>query len=126
MLAPDRIGEVRANDDAVEVGDHEEGWVLQRLPIVEELFIGLFEVLVMAFVLPTEVPAKPDVRPPTATARLGRTLLESICFTPAIGIGSRHTKHCADVDEMFLCGSTFSVGIANPLCGELGSIHDCL
>ncbi len=126
VFTPDRIREVGADDEAIEVGDHEERRVLQRFPIVEELLVGPLEVLVMPLVLPAKVSAKPDVGPPIAPARLGRTLLEGIRFAPTIGVGGGYTEHRADVDKVLLCGCTLSVGVAEPLGGELGGVHDCL
>jgi hypothetical protein len=71
----------------VEITDHKEWQVLQRLSIVEKLLVGCFEILVMTFVLPAEVSAKPDVCPAVTTIRLGRSLLEGVPCTLTIGIG---------------------------------------
>ena len=80
MFAPDGIGEVGPDDEAVEVGDHQEWRVLERFPIVEQLLVGPFEILVMPLVLPAKVPAKPDVRPAIATTRLACALLEGVRY----------------------------------------------
>ena len=49
--------------EAVEVADHQERQVLQILAVLEQLVIRLFQVGMLALVLPGDVPAKPDVGP---------------------------------------------------------------
>ena len=47
--------------EAVEVADHQERQVLQILAVLEQLVIRLFQVGMLALVLPGDVPAQPDV-----------------------------------------------------------------
>jgi len=73
-----RPGEVGMNLEPVHVGDDEQGRVVERLPVAQELVVGGFQVLVLALVLPGEVALLPDVGPALAAAVFGRPLLEGV------------------------------------------------
>ncbi len=80
------VGEVGVDDDAVHVADDQQGRVLQRLAVLEELVVGRPEVLALPLVLPAEAVLLPDVRPALAAALLGRPLLEGEPLPRPVGV----------------------------------------
>ena len=85
----DGVGEVRVDDDALEIGDDQQRRVQQRLAVLQELAIGLVQVGVLSLVLPGEVAHLPDVGPPVAAGRLARAGLEGVPAARGIGLGRR-------------------------------------
>jgi len=105
--------------EAVEVADDEEGWVLQVLAVLLYLPVGGREVLVLAFVLPREVAAHPDVGPTARAARLAGAFLEGV--VGAVGVGGRRgglAEDGAEVEEVLLGGAALGERAALPLGNE--------
>ena len=59
-----RAVEIRADDVAIEIADYKQRWVKQRFAITQQLLIRCIEVLLFAFVFPSETTFLPNVREP--------------------------------------------------------------
>ena len=59
-----RAVEIRADDVAIEIADYEQRWVKQRFAITQQLLIRCIEVLLFAFVFPSETTFLPNVCEP--------------------------------------------------------------
>ena len=68
----DRVGKVGVDADELGVGHHEQGRVLQALPVLQELVIRPVEVGVFAFIFPGEKVLFPDIGEPPAGSRFER------------------------------------------------------
>jgi hypothetical protein len=91
--------------EAVEVADHQERQVLQILAVLEQLVIRLFQVGMLALVLPGDVPAKLDVGPAGATAGFLGAALKGVEAAGWVGIGrGGHPEQLAQVVEVRLRG----------------------
>jgi hypothetical protein len=113
-------GEVGPDLDRLEVGDDEEGRVLQRVAVALELEVGGLEVLPLALVLPGEEAALPDVGEAVAALQLLGPLLEGVPGALGVGVGgSGLTQDAAQVDEVGLRGRALGGRDAAPLGGEL-------
>ena len=117
-------GEVGPDFDCLEVGDDEEGRVLQRVAVTLELEVGGLEVLALALVLPGEEAALPDVGEAVAAAQLLRALLERVPGAVGVGVGGGGlAQDAAQVDEVGLRRRALGGGDAAPLRGELAGRH---
>ncbi len=104
----DRVREVRVDDDLVDIGDDQQGWVEQGLAVLEELLVGSIQVGMLALVLPREVAPLPDVGPAVASALGVRTSLEGKGRAGGISFRWRGVAdQVAQVDEMFLGAGAF-------------------
>ena len=113
-------GEVRVDLKAVEIADHEQRRVLQRLSVLQKLLVGGLKVLVLALVLPAEVVALPDIGKAVAAVLLLGALLKGVPLARGVSlVGRLDTQHPAQVDEVLLGGSMLVAGRALPLRGEL-------
>jgi hypothetical protein len=75
--------------EPVKVANNEEGRILQRFPVLQELAVGGLEVPLLAFVLPAEVTALPHISPAISTSDLFRALLEGVGLPGRVLIGGR-------------------------------------
>jgi hypothetical protein len=85
----DCIGPVRMNTKSLHVADNEKRRIFQGDGILLQLSIGSFEVLMLALILPTEVPTFPDICPSIATGQFGGAALEAIPFTIGVSLCRR-------------------------------------
>jgi hypothetical protein len=109
--------------DPLEIGDHEERWVLERVLVVDELAVRGLAVLAV-LVLPGEEALLPDVGEAVTPVELPGTLLERIPGARRVGLRwPRLTEHGAQVQEVGLGGGTFAGRHAAPLRGELEGGH---
>ena len=116
-----RVGEVGVDLEALQVADNQEGRVFQGLAILEQLLVGGGEVLVLALILPAEVAALPDVRPPSPPPVFSTPFSKAYQSPGGIGlVGGGDAEQAAEVDEVFLGGGAFGASAAEPLRGELG------
>ena len=100
---PDGVGEVGVDAKALAVADDQERRVAERAAVEQQLAVGFVQVGVVAFVLPGEVVALPDVGVALSAGRLGRARLEGVPGARRIGFGRRGmVEQPAEVDEMFL------------------------
>ena len=65
------VDEVGVDDDGREVGDHQQGRVVQRLAVLQQLLVGPVQVGVLALVLPAEAAALEDVGEALLAVQLG-------------------------------------------------------
>jgi hypothetical protein len=113
--------------DPLEIGDHEERWILERVLVVDELAVGSLAVLALALVLPGEKALLPDVGEAVTAVELLGALLERVPGTRGIGIGrGRLAEHPAEIAEVGLGGRALPGRHAAPLRGELGRGHPCV
>jgi len=119
-----RPGEVGVDLEPVHVGDDEQGRVVERLPVAQELVVGGLQVLVLPLVLPGEVALLPDVGPAFAAAVLGCPLLEGVGGPLRVRVGGgRLSEHPAQVDEVLLGARSFLEIRGRPLPDELLGGH---
>ena len=139
MRLLNRAVEIGADDEAVEIANHEQGWIEQRFAITEKLFVCFVEVLFLALVFPGEAALFPHVGK-AALARFAgvgcfaqleklgvfdNALLEAEEVRAAgIGFRGRRLAHqTAEVIEVALIGRCFLTRVARPLFLELGGCH---
>jgi hypothetical protein len=116
--------EVRVNLDPLEVGDHEERRVLERVSVPLQLEVRGLEVLALALVLPGEEALLPDVGEAITSVELLGALLEGVPGAGRVGIGRGGlAQHPAQVAEVGLGRRPFAGGNAAPLRGELEGGH---
>ena len=99
----DRIGPVRMNAKPLHVANDQERRIFKGNGILLQLHISGLQVLMLALILPAEIPTLPDIRPAVAPSKLGRAALEAIPFP--LGVGIRRSalfQQPAQVDEMLL------------------------
>ena len=82
-------GEVRVDLDPIEIGDHQERWILERVLVIDELAVGGLAILVLALVLPGEEALLPDVREAVTAVELLGALLERVPRAGRVGIRRR-------------------------------------
>ena len=110
-----RVGEVGVDLEAVEVADHQEGRVVQRFAVLQQLAVGGGQVLALALVLPGEVAALPHVGEAVAALHLAGALLEGVVLAGGVGlVRSGHAQHAAQVDEVLLGGRPLGLGATQP------------
>jgi hypothetical protein len=125
VLHPPRAGEVGVDLDALHVGDDEEGRVLQRLPVEEELVVGLAEVGPRLLVLPAEEALFPHVGPALTGVVLVRPLLEGEALCGLVHFGGGGVAHeGAEVHEVLLVGRALREPGALPLSHERQRVHE--
>ena len=110
----DGVGEIGMDDDLIGVRDDQQRRVLERLAVLEQLVVSLLQIFMLAFVLPTEVAAVPDVGPAIAAFLLGDAIFEGeeIAFGIQIDRGFVPDQ-AAEVDEVFLAGrALFELDVA--------------
>ena len=113
------VGEVGVDLDAVHVAHHQQGRILQRLAVVEQLAIGGRQVAARPLVLPAEVAPLPDVGPALAAARPRRPRLERVAPPRRVRlVGRRHAQQPAEVDEVLLRRGALASGVLTPLGHE--------
>ncbi len=116
----DRGREIGMDDQPIHVTHNQQRRVLQCLAVQEKLVIGGVQVLVLAFVLPAEEVAFPDVGPAVAAAVLGRAALKREPFTRGIDIGRfGMVEHFAQVKEVLLGGTAFGEANTFPFGDEI-------
>jgi hypothetical protein len=106
--------------EAVEVGDDQERRVFEVFAVLEELDVGVTEVLALLLVFPGEVAAFLDVGEAIAAGGLGSAFLEGVVLAGGVGVGDGVVEEGAEVDEVFLGGGAFGLGGGRPLGGEFG------
>ena len=107
--------------EAVEVADDEQRRIEEVFAVVEELFVGFFEVLVLAFVLPGEVAAHPDVGVALASAGFGDVFFEGVTFALGVGFGGlRLAEHLAEIEEVRLGAAALGLRVDLPAVDEVG------
>ena len=114
------VGPVRYDDDAIDVARHEERRIVERGGVLLDLNYRLFEVLVFAFIFPSEAALSPNVGPTISAACLGRALLERIGISGWVGVvGFGFAEEVAEVIEVGLGGGSFGLGNRAPLVNKL-------
>jgi hypothetical protein len=106
--------------EAVEIADAEEWGVAEVLAIVVDLFVGGFEVFVLALVFPCEMVAEPDVREAFTAVDLVEWLVEGVTLTGRVrsgGVGL--TEHVAEIDEVGLRAAAFAERVDLPTLNEV-------
>ncbi len=120
----DRVGEVGVDLDPLDVGDDQEGRVLEGLGVEFELPVRFVEILARFLVLPAEVAAVPDVGETTPAAGFAEPLLEGEEAPLGVHLGRRRvTDQAAEVDEVGLGSSAFGQGGGAPGGLEFGDVH---
>jgi len=120
----DGAREVGVHLEAIQVADHQEGRVLQRLAVVQQLLVGRRQVLALALVLPGEVAPFPDVGEAITAGRLLRALLEGVPVAGRVRlIGRGEAQHPAQIDEMLLGARALLGRAGGPLGGKFGRCH---
>lgn len=110
----DRAGEVGVDLETVQVADDQQRRVFEGFAVEQQLVVGGYQVLVLAFVLPAEVAALPDVGPAVAAAGLADAALEGVEGSLGIGRGRLVlAQQFADVEKVLLAGAAF--GEVGPL-----------
>jgi hypothetical protein len=110
--------------DPVEIGDHEERWVLEGVLVVDELAVGGPQVLALALVLPGEEALLPDIGEAVTAVELLGPLLERVPGAGRVGIGrGRLAEHPAEVAEVGLGRGALAGRHTAPFRGELGGGH---
>jgi len=106
--------------EGFEVADDEEGRVVESFAVVVELVVSLFEVFVLAFVLPGEVIATPDIGEAFAAAGFAYVFLEGVVFAGGVDVGRPGlVEDFAEVIEMGLGAGVFGLGEDLPFTDEL-------
>ncbi len=119
-----RRGEVGVDHDAVHVAHAQERGVAEGFAVSEELVVGGFEVLVLAFVLEGEEVLLPHVGPAVAAAVLGGAALEREPFALGIGVGRLGVvEQLAQVEEVLLRAGALREVRLLPLDEETGDVH---
>ncbi len=97
------VGELGVDADDLHIGDDEQRRILQRVVILEQLLIRLIEVLVLALVLPGEVPLLPNVGEALSAGGFGRARLEGepLAFRVVLG-GRGMIQQAAEIVEVGL------------------------
>jgi hypothetical protein len=120
----DTVGPVGPDNDPIHVGHDQQRRIFKRDRILQELSVGLLEIGVSAFILPTETFAPPHVGPAIAATRLVRSLLERERGAGGIGrhrIG--HAQQRAEIIEMALrCRALLQLDLA-PLFEKFVRCH---
>jgi hypothetical protein len=88
--------------EPIELADHEQWRVVQRLPVDKKLVVCGLQVPLPSFVLPPEATALPHVGESVASACLLRSLLECVLVASRILVRRRRAEQLAQVDEVFL------------------------
>ena len=118
------FGEIGVDDDAVQIADDEEGRAGEGVAIEEELVVGVFQILVLAFVFPAKEILFPDIGEAIAAAVLFRAFFKAEGFARGIGLGGRGmAQHAAQVEEMLLRGGAFLELDFSPLGDEFGGVQ---
>ena len=95
------------NAKAGHVGDDEQGRVFQRQRVLAQLVEGGVEVFVLAFVLPGEAVAFPDVGPAAAAGVLACAAFEAVALAARVVFsGGGLAQKPAEVDEVLLGGGS--------------------
>jgi len=109
--------------EPVEIAHDEQGRVLERLAVVEQLLVGSRQVRSLALVLPSEMVLLPDVGEPVAAGSLLGALLERIMLIGRVVVRSWVSEHPAQVDEVLLGRGALGTRAARPLGRELRRRH---
>lgn len=100
-----RTGEVRVDLESVQIAHDEQGRILQRLPVLQQLLVRVGKVRALLLVLPREAIPLPDVGESLPSFLLLGALLECVPFAGWVRlVGCRYTDHPAEVDEVLLRG----------------------
>jgi len=92
---------VRVDLEPIEVGDHQQRRVVERLAVVVELPAGRLQVLALALVLPREVAALPDVGEAATAVELLGPFSKGVGLPRRVRVMGRWlAEHPADVDEL--------------------------
>ena len=131
-----RAVEIRADDVAVKIADHEQRRIEQRFAVAEQLLARFIKVLVLALVFPTEAVLFPNVSPALLwfaslfiEGQKARLLDDALLKTKEIlaariGFDWRLVmKHPAQVGEVLLIRGRFLARVARPLLFEFGWRH---
>jgi hypothetical protein len=119
------IREVGVDEDALGVGDDQQGRILERVFIGKELGVGDIEVLFVAFVLPAEVAAFPDIGEALGAGGGGDGALEGVVEIGAIGGGGGGlVEEGAEIAEVFGVGLALVAGGGAPLGPEFLWCHE--
>ena len=112
------------DDDSVKIAQDEQGRVLKRIAIEEELVIGGIQILMLALVLPAEEAPLPDIREPVTAAMLGNAALKAEGVARGVKFyRGRMADQTAEVDEMFLGGRTLLQFDLPPLGYKIACRH---
>ncbi len=126
MPGRDQAGEGGVDADELDIGNDEEGRILQGGGVELELPEGRVQVLALAgaLVLPGKATAPPDIGPPLAPAGLAGPLLEAEPVPLGIGLGRAvDADQGAEVEEVFLGGLFLSQGYAIPFADKVVRSH---
>lgn len=117
-------GEIGVNLEAVHVADDEEGRVFEILAVPEQLGVGFFEVFALAFVLPAEMAAHPDVGPAVAAFDFLDAAFEGVPRAVGIGVGRFGlSEEIAEIKEVLLTDAPLGEMHLLPLGDELLGSH---
>jgi len=118
------LGEIRADDDAVQVADDEEGRTGEGVAVEEELVIGVVQILVLALVFPAEEIFFPDIGEAIAAAMLFCALFKAEDFARGVGLGrGGMAQQVTQVQKMLLRGRAFLEFDFSPLGDEFSGVQ---
>jgi len=116
--------EVGVNLEPVHIADDQQRRIVQVLTVAQQLLIRAVEVLVLALVLPAEVPAHPDVSPALAAVVLRDAPLERVPRNILVDVGGfRLPQQIANVEKVLLTGGPLGQRGVLPLGNEFLRRH---
>ena len=118
------VREIGVDNQAIHIAHHEQGRVLQRLAVLEQLVVGGIEVFMFALVFPAEEAPFPHIGPAFAAALLGDSLLECVPFAGWVHVSrTRMLEQLTQFQEMLVRRRALGKLNLAPFLDELADAH---
>ena len=118
------IGEINMDFQVAGIARDEQRRIVERLTVLQELFVSLGEVGPSALVFESEEAALPHIGPTSAAALLGGAFFEGEGLASSIQFGGRGVAdQIAEIEKVLLVGGSLGKISSRPFDNEFGRRH---